>query len=86
MEGNGNLPHGNGGPPRRGDGHSRAGGEPLGGSGPPSGKGPRGGGGGKFLVGGVGVPLVLHGYIPLVTFGTHRGIHHLHPLPLWLLH
>ncbi len=53
----GNPPHGNGRPPRGGNKPSRRRSAPPSEGGPPSGRILRRRGGGKFLVGGVGVPF-----------------------------
>jgi hypothetical protein len=53
----GSPPHGNEGPLGRGSRPLVGGGGPQGKDGPQSGKGPLRGGGGKFFIGGVGVPF-----------------------------
>ncbi len=72
--------------PLGGDGGPLGGGGSLSGSGPPSGEGPSKGVEVEFRLEVQVCLFVLLGQVPLGTHGTHCGIRHLHPLPLWLFH
>jgi hypothetical protein len=69
--------------PTRGSDNLLGIGRPLGGESRPSrGVGGPPSGGGGFIV----CLSMFPSKVPLGTHGAHRGIHHWHPLPMWLFH